>query len=86
MTDTLVWAPRPLKRLRLQTGFVACDEGLAKELLAEDLVQDPAVGALLLRPIEDKRAELKSDEAEEEAVTEGDRKQTYTTRQLRAKK
>lgn len=82
MSDTLVWAPRPLKRLRLQTGFVACDEGLAKELLAEDLVQDPSVGALLLRPLEEK-----ADKAEEEDVSEEEeRKQTYTTRQLRGKK
>lgn len=82
MAETVVWAPRPLKRLRMKTGMVICDEEMAKQLLAEDLVQDPRVGARHLREIEEKAVEAE----EEPVLEEQEHKQTYSTRQLKAKK
>ena len=52
MAETLVWAFQPLDELDGQTGFVACEEELAKELIAADKAQDPAHGALHLKEIQ----------------------------------
>lgn len=52
MTETLVWAYRPLAELDGQTGFVACDAKLAEKLIASGDVQDPAVGGFDLKEIE----------------------------------
>jgi hypothetical protein len=40
-----VWAYMPLPELNDQTGFVQCDAKLADQLLEQDLVQDPHIGA-----------------------------------------
>lgn len=45
MSETLVWAFKPLPDLNNETGFVACDAALAAKLLASGDVQDPAIGA-----------------------------------------
>ena len=52
MAETLVWAFQPLEELNGETGFVACEEELAKELIAADKAQDPAHGALHLKEIQ----------------------------------
>ena len=49
---TLVWAYRPLEALQGQTGFVECDEDLAKDLIATGEAQDLNVGGLYLKVIE----------------------------------
>jgi hypothetical protein len=46
-----VWAPDPLPELNHAVGFVVCAETLAEELIAQDLVQDPRIGAHLMRCI-----------------------------------
>jgi len=48
---TIVWAFDALDELEERTGFVECDEELASRLVREGRAQDPAVGALLLKPI-----------------------------------
>lgn len=52
MSETLVWAYRPLDELDWQTGFVACSQDLANKLIASGDVQDPAVGGFELKEIE----------------------------------
>lgn len=52
MSSTTVWAFRPLPELKNQTGFVECDEALAKELIARGDAQDPRDGANALNEIE----------------------------------
>lgn len=51
---TLVWAYKPLKELKQETGFVLLeDDKLAAKLLKEGAVQNPQVGALHLNHIEE---------------------------------
>lgn len=45
MSERLVWAFQPLKELNYETGFVACSDALAADLIASGKVQDTAVGA-----------------------------------------
>lgn len=45
MSETLVWAYKPLPDLNNETGFVACESALARKLIASGDVQDPAIGA-----------------------------------------
>lgn len=45
MSERLVWAFQPLKELNHETGFVACSDALATELIASGKVQDTAIGA-----------------------------------------
>ena len=52
MTETLIWAYKPLAELDGQTGFVACSQDLANKLIASGDVQDPAVGGFDLKEIE----------------------------------
>lgn len=49
---TIVWAFQPLAQLDGRLGIVECDEELADELVERNLVQDPRIGALLLKPIQ----------------------------------
>jgi len=48
---TVVWAWYPLDELNGATGLVECDVALAATLIAADAVQDPGIGARLLRPV-----------------------------------
>jgi len=50
--DTIVWAFRPLDQLGRQVGLVECDELLAAQLIADDQVDDPRIGAHALRQLE----------------------------------
>lgn len=50
--EDLVWAFAPLDELNGETGFVACDHKLAKQLIEDGLAQDPRVGAHYLKEIE----------------------------------
>lgn len=50
---TIVWAFQPLPQLNGRTGIVECDDALADELIGANLVQDPRIGALLFKPIEE---------------------------------
>lgn len=50
--QTLVWAYKPLEELQGQTGFVACEQQLAKQLIDAGDVQDPAVGAIYFKEIQ----------------------------------
>lgn len=52
MARAVVWAFRPISQLNGQTGFVECDEEVAKQLIDAELVQDIAVGGLNLKTIE----------------------------------
>lgn len=52
MSETLIWAYKPLPDLDNETGFVACDAKLAEKLIASGDAQDPAVGAHHLKEIE----------------------------------
>ena len=52
MAETLVWAFQPLDELNGETGFVACEEELAKQLIADEKAQDPQHGALHLKEIQ----------------------------------
>lgn len=52
MSDMTVWAFRPIAQLNGQTGFVQCDEALAKELIASGDVQSLDVGGLYLKDIQ----------------------------------
>jgi hypothetical protein len=56
MGTTTVWAFKPLKELKNQTGFVACDSALAKKLLGLGLVDDPRQGANMMRFITNEKA------------------------------
>ena len=49
---TLVWAYKPLQELQGQTGFVECDEDVAKDLIASGEAQDLNVGGFHLKEIE----------------------------------
>ena len=49
---TLVWAYKPLQELQGQTGFVECDEDVAKDLIASGEAQDLNVGGFYLKEIE----------------------------------
>jgi len=49
---TLVWAYKPLQELQGQTGFVECDEALAKDLIDSGEAQDLSVGGFHLKEIE----------------------------------
>lgn len=77
---TVVWAFRPLPELNHQTGFVECDDELARELLAADKAQDPNVGALHLRDIEPASSQKALSPEERSAPTEDSH--TYETTQL----
>lgn len=59
-----VWAFRPLQELSFETGWVDCEEELARKLIAENLAQDPSVGALALKEIEAAAPNALSDEAQ----------------------
>lgn len=48
---TIVWAYEPLEELDGRTGLVECDELVAAQLVRDAKVQDPRVGALMLKPI-----------------------------------
>ena len=48
---TLVWAYKPLQELQGQTGFVECDEDVAKDLIASGEAQDLNVGGFHLKEI-----------------------------------
>lgn len=52
MSETLVWAYKPLPDLNNETGFVACDAKLAAKLIDSGDVQDPAIGAHHFKEIE----------------------------------
>jgi hypothetical protein len=52
MAETLVWAYKPLPELQNQTGFVACADVLAQQLIKSGAVQDTAVGALYFKEIQ----------------------------------
>ena len=52
MSETLIWAYKPLPELGNETGFVACDAKLAAKLIASGDAQDPAVGAHYMKEIE----------------------------------
>lgn len=52
MSETLIWAYKPLPELGNETGFVACDAKLAAKLIAAGDAQDPAVGAHHFKEIE----------------------------------
>ena len=79
---TVVWAFRPLPELNHQTGFVECDDALARELLAADTVQDPNVGALHLRDIEPASSQKAIPPAEDRSALTPDDSHTYETTQL----
>lgn len=49
----VVWAFRQLPQLDHRCGFIECDEEMALSLIASGEAQDPRVGALHLREIED---------------------------------
>ena len=61
MSETLVWAFQPLPELNNETGFVACEQGLAEKLLAADKVQNPNIGAHHFREITASPAEPAAD-------------------------
>lgn len=52
MSEMTVWAFRPVSQLNGETGFVVCDEALAKELIASGEVQSLDVGGLHLKEIQ----------------------------------
>lgn len=52
MSETLIWAYKPLADLGNETGFVACEAKLAAKLIASGEAQDPAIGAHYLKEIE----------------------------------
>jgi hypothetical protein len=52
MSETTVWAFKPLKALNGETGFVVCDHDLADKLVESGEVQDPRVGALHFKEIQ----------------------------------
>lgn len=78
MSEDLVWAFAPIKELNNETGFVACDSELAKELIESGKVQDPRDGALHLKEIQTKQAKapkepkvvVKEEEPKEEVKEE----------------
>jgi hypothetical protein len=53
MSETIVWAYKPLKELNGETGFVACSEELASDLIASGEAQDPKIGASMLKHVEE---------------------------------
>jgi hypothetical protein len=55
---TRVWAFQPLPELNHETGWVECEEALAQRLIEEGLVQDPAVGALELKQVQERTTQL----------------------------
>jgi hypothetical protein len=59
MSQTTVWAFQPIDELNNETGFVSCDEDLAKKLISSGMVDDPAIGAGFLREIQSKSYETK---------------------------
>lgn len=42
--NTIVFAFRPVEDLQGQLGLIECEEDLALDLIAEDLVDDPRIG------------------------------------------
>ncbi len=52
MTETTVWAFKPLAALDNQTGFVVCDHTLADKLIESGDVQSLTVGGFYLKEIE----------------------------------
>ncbi len=55
----LIWAFKPLAVLGYETGFVQCDESVGEKLLADDKAQLPNVGAMALKPIEQRKTKAK---------------------------
>ena len=53
MSDDIVWAYKPLKKLKNQTGIVICDEALAKSLIDSGDAQDPRDGSPHLNEIQE---------------------------------
>jgi hypothetical protein len=56
MTQTTVWAYRPIEELNYATGFVACEQDLATQLINARKVQDPRVGGRALLAIKPRRS------------------------------
>ena len=52
MSETLVWAYKPLPVLKGETGFVACEDSIAIQLIEDGDVQDLAIGAHHFKEIE----------------------------------
>jgi hypothetical protein len=72
--EDLVWSFQPLKELNNETGFVACDHELAASLIEAGKVQDPRVGALHLKEIQEAEVEVKAAPKKKQAKdTEGDK-------------
>lgn len=63
MSIEQVWAFKPIKELNYQTGFVECDIDLARTLIEAGLVQNPNVGGLHLKYIEEATPKTSHDEA-----------------------
>ena len=66
MSQTTVCAFQPIPELNNETGFVTCDEDLAKKLISSEMVDDPTIGAIGLREIQSKSYETKVITAVEE--------------------
>ena len=57
--DTVVWAYKPIKELKKQTGLVICSLDLATKLIESGDVQDPKDGALHMKEIQEAATEEK---------------------------
>lgn len=55
-----VWVPYKLDELKGRRGLFAVETKLAEKLLAEGLVQDPAIGANKMTPITDEEPKRKA--------------------------
>ena len=55
-----VWVPYKLDELKGRRGLFAVETKLAEKLLAEGLVQDPAIGANKMTPITDEAPKRKA--------------------------
>lgn len=71
--DDLVWAFQPLKELNNETGFVVCDHDIAQKLIELDKVQDPRVGALHLKEIQEAAPVELAPKKKPTKATEGDK-------------